>query len=133
MRDICPDCEKVTDLRLICREEQIQIHDESIVVPVEYLKCLECGALFDDPKMEGGPVGRAYAIYCKRHPREPKCLEYEFRITLAGRGDTVDEAWLDAIESFTSDPGSTPDDAEQRRGDGGIQCQVSQKPDAQSS
>lgn len=108
MYGICPECEKVVKLKLIRTEESIRIHDESIVVPVEYFECLTCGIHFDDPKMEIGPVDRAYAIYCARHPRGSKCPEYEFRITLTGRGDTIDEAWLDAIEGFTSDPGSTP-------------------------
>ena len=35
---------------------------------------------------------------------------YEFTITLAGYGETPDEAWLDATLKFSLDPGSTPDD-----------------------
>ncbi len=35
----------------------------------------------------------------------------EFKVTLAGYGHSVQEAWEDAIESFQNDPGS-PDDEE---------------------
>jgi hypothetical protein len=34
---------------------------------------------------------------------------YEFKVTLAGSGDNPDEAWLDAVEGFTQDPGPTPE------------------------
>ena len=35
----------------------------------------------------------------------------EFKVTLVGRGHSVQEAWEDAIESFQNDPGA-PDDEE---------------------
>jgi len=38
-----------------------------------------------------------------------KCkMRYEFTITLGGSGDTVEEAWEDAIEAFSLDPGVPP-------------------------
>ena len=37
---------------------------------------------------------------------------YEFRLTLSGEGDDENDAWLDAIESFSSSPGLPPDDYE---------------------
>jgi len=37
---------------------------------------------------------------------------YEFHITLGGYGDDADEAWEDATESFSQDPGATPDESE---------------------
>lgn len=35
---------------------------------------------------------------------------YEFTITLAGQGETPEEAWQDAVEQFSIDPGSPPDE-----------------------
>jgi hypothetical protein len=35
----------------------------------------------------------------------------EFKVTLAGYGRSVQEAWEDAVESFQNDPGA-PDDEE---------------------
>lgn len=35
---------------------------------------------------------------------------YEFDITIAGNGNDVDEAWNNAVEAFSEDPGVTPDD-----------------------
>lgn len=37
---------------------------------------------------------------------------YEFNITIAGYGETADEAWEDACEGFSQDPGATPDESE---------------------
>ena len=38
---------------------------------------------------------------------------YYFTITLSGTGDTPDEAWIDATESFALDPGIAPDEYEE--------------------
>ena len=38
---------------------------------------------------------------------EPKV--WAFLLTLQGRGDTPAEAWQDAVESFTQDPGDFPE------------------------
>ena len=35
---------------------------------------------------------------------------YEFTITLLGNGKDEDEAWRDAAEGFSLDPGTTPED-----------------------
>lgn len=37
---------------------------------------------------------------------------YNFPITLSGYGETPEEAWRDAIEGFTLDPGPTPIEGE---------------------
>lgn len=37
---------------------------------------------------------------------------YEFTITLGGYGENADEAWQDACERFSQDPGITPDESE---------------------
>ena len=35
---------------------------------------------------------------------------YTFTITLQGTGQTIDDAWLDALVEFHNDPGGVPDD-----------------------
>ena len=35
---------------------------------------------------------------------------YTFTITLQGTGQTIDDAWLDALVAFHDDPGGVPDD-----------------------
>jgi hypothetical protein len=35
---------------------------------------------------------------------------YTFTITLQGTGQTIEEAWIDALVEFHSDPGDVPDD-----------------------
>lgn len=37
---------------------------------------------------------------------------YYFKVTLAGGGNSLEEAWNDAIEAFCQDPGATPEDYE---------------------
>jgi hypothetical protein len=37
---------------------------------------------------------------------------YHFKITLAGSGNTPEEAWNDACEAFMLDTGNTPEDYE---------------------
>lgn len=36
-------------------------------------------------------------------------MRYEFTITIGGYGSTPGEAWEDAVEGFTQDPGDTPE------------------------
>lgn len=38
--------------------------------------------------------------------------KFEFHLTITGEGDTLEEAWRDAVESFTLDPGAYPDPAQ---------------------
>jgi len=35
---------------------------------------------------------------------------YTFTITLQGTGSTIEDAWVDALVEFHSDPGGVPDD-----------------------
>jgi hypothetical protein len=37
---------------------------------------------------------------------------YIFTIAIQGYGDNEDQAWADAIDAFTVEPGPTPDDAD---------------------
>lgn len=41
-----------------------------------------------------------------------KMKRYEFHITIVGAGENPDEAWQDAYEGFSQDPGITPDESE---------------------
>lgn len=38
--------------------------------------------------------------------------KYVFTVKILGAGNTPDEAWQDATESFSQDPGATPDQDE---------------------
>ena len=67
MKQICPNCEKITDVQHIKTDEGITVKSERIKVPVEYFKCLECGADFDDPKSKHDPLAIAYKEYSLRH------------------------------------------------------------------
>ena len=35
---------------------------------------------------------------------------YHFKVILAGSGNNIDEAWQDAIEGFSLEPGCPPED-----------------------
>jgi len=37
---------------------------------------------------------------------------YEFTITIAANSETPEEAWREAVEAFSMDPGSMPEDYE---------------------
>jgi hypothetical protein len=39
-------------------------------------------------------------------------MRIEFTLVIVGEGDNVDEAWEDAVEAFTNDPGEHPDQHE---------------------
>jgi len=44
---------------------------------------------------------------------------YEFTITLGGYGETPDQAWEDATEGFSLEPGETPSEYQVEEEDGG--------------
>jgi len=67
MKGICPACEKETELTFISRVENIPVRGENIPVPVEYLKCAECEAEFDDPNSTYDALEAAYREYRTRH------------------------------------------------------------------
>jgi len=47
--------------------------------------------------------------------------QFEFKIVIQGYGDNADEAWRDAVDGFTLDPGCTPDEYIERD-EGDISC-----------
>jgi putative zinc finger/helix-turn-helix YgiT family protein len=85
MKDICPACEKETDLELIRTRETIKVHGEPIEVDVEYYKCLSCGEQFEDPGAEKDPLAEAYREYRRRHgmvqPEEIRTFRKRYGLT----------------------------------------------------
>ena len=85
MKHICPNCEKITDVKHIKTDEEITVKGERINVPVEYYKCLECSAEFDDPKSKHDPLAIAYKEYRRRHgmmqPKEIRELRQRYGLT----------------------------------------------------
>jgi len=66
MRNICPNCEKETEIELVRTKEVIEVRGESIEVDAEFFKCAECGADFENTR---GPdaLALAYLEYRHRH------------------------------------------------------------------
>jgi putative zinc finger/helix-turn-helix YgiT family protein len=67
MNGICPNCEKVTALEELNREEEFIIRGESIKIDVHLYKCLECGEEFEEPGLPFDPIAEAYREY--RHQK----------------------------------------------------------------
>jgi len=66
MRDICPVCERETDVELVRTKEVIKVQGEPIEIDVEYLKCSSCGEKFEDPGSDQDPLEKAYKEYRRR-------------------------------------------------------------------
>lgn len=85
MKDICPNCEKITDLELIRRKEDIEVRGDHIEIEVEYFRCLDCGNEFEDPRSNNRPLESAYREYRKRHgmiqPEELRRFRREIGLT----------------------------------------------------
>ena len=66
MKGICPNCEKETELELVRTKEVVEVRGEPIEVDVEFFKCTECGADFENTR---GPdsLALAYREYRRRH------------------------------------------------------------------
>ena len=84
-KEICANCEKVCVVELHKEKEELVVRGEPIVVPVEYYKCTECGAEFEDPKSIYDPLVVAYEEYRKRHnmmqPEEIRSLRQKYGLT----------------------------------------------------
>jgi hypothetical protein len=96
MEDICPYCEKVTNLEFIKRQGSITIKGKPIDVEDQFFRCIECGKDFDDPKSTYDVLEIAYK---KSNPNNP----YIKRIVLPSRicpddlpGEVME--WLDGKE-----------------------------------
>jgi putative zinc finger/helix-turn-helix YgiT family protein len=66
MNGFCPNCEKITPLELVKKEEEFKVHGESIMVEVDYYHCLDCGEDFDSSKSAIDPFEVAYREYRSR-------------------------------------------------------------------
>lgn len=66
MKDICPNCEKETELELVRTKEVVEVRGEPIEVDTEFFKCAECGVDFENTR---GPdsLTLAYQEYRHRH------------------------------------------------------------------
>lgn len=67
MKEICPGCEKETEIEVIRKHESSKVRDEQIEVEVEYYRCTSCGEEFENLKSDYDYLSEAYRIYRKRH------------------------------------------------------------------
>lgn len=85
MKQICPNCETITNIQHIKTDEEIIVKGEKIKVSAEYYKCLECGDVFDDPQSNLDPLELAYKEYRRRHgmmqPKEIRELRQRYGLT----------------------------------------------------
>ena len=84
-KEICPNCEKICDVEFHKKGEELIVRGEPIVVPVEYYKCSECGADFEDPRSTYDPLVVAYEEYRRGHnmmqPEEIRVLRRQYGLT----------------------------------------------------
>lgn len=66
MKDICPNCEKKTEIKHVSTRETIEVHGEPIEFDAEFFTCTECGVDFENTR---GPdtLALAYQEYRNRH------------------------------------------------------------------
>ena len=85
MKGICPFCEKERILEFVRTTETVKVRGEIIEVEANYLKCMECGNSFDDPKSTHDPLNLAYREYRKRHkmtqPEEIRAFRKRYGLT----------------------------------------------------
>jgi putative zinc finger/helix-turn-helix YgiT family protein len=93
MNGFCPNCEKVSPLELIKKEEEFNIRGEPIMVEVEYYHCLECGEDFDNAKSTIDPYEIAYREYRSRkgmlQPEEIREIRTHLSLTQKEFSDLV--------------------------------------------
>ena len=66
MNGFCPNCEKESPVELVREAEEFNVRGESIMVDVEYYRCLECGEQFENSKSTIDPYEIAYREYRSR-------------------------------------------------------------------
>jgi putative zinc finger/helix-turn-helix YgiT family protein len=67
MKDICPICEKTTEIEVIKKDDIISVKGDPIKVKVDYYKCTECGGEFEDSRLLERPLEAAYIEYRRKH------------------------------------------------------------------
>lgn len=85
MQEICPTCEKYSEVELINKNESYEVRGDNIEVPVEFFSCRECGEEFVNLSSQKDPLSAAYRIYRQRHnlmqPEEIKDLRKQYGLT----------------------------------------------------
>lgn len=66
MKDICPNCEKETEIELVRTKEVVEVRGEPIEVDAEFFKCTECGVDFESTQGLDS-LTLAYQEYRHRH------------------------------------------------------------------
>jgi putative zinc finger/helix-turn-helix YgiT family protein len=97
MKRYCPACGAVTEWESVRRNEVFEVKGERIEVPVEYLRCVNCKAEYEDVNRQNDPYDQAYIEYRKRRgmvlPEEIKAFRKKYNFTqkelseLLGLGD----------------------------------------------
>jgi putative zinc finger/helix-turn-helix YgiT family protein len=103
MKNICPICEKESEIEKVSMKEIITVRGEKVTVPVDLYKCHACGESFEDPKAEYGPVELAYREYRRGRgylqPEEIRAFRSRLGLTqsewgkLLGFGDVSISRW----------------------------------------
>lgn len=115
MKDICPNCEKVTNLEFIQRQDTIVVRGESIEVEDQFLHCLECEQEFEDPKSTHDVLAIAYREYRHKHgmlqPEEIRTWRKKYNLTQKELSGLL--SWGDATVS-RYEQGALQDDAHEK-------------------
>ena len=84
MRNICPNCEKETNVNLVKEKETIEVRGEPIEVDAEFYVCGECGESFENTR-DADSLELAYQEYRRRHhmlqPNEIREWRKEYGLT----------------------------------------------------
>jgi len=85
MKEICPICEKQSQIKSIKKSESINVRGEIVDVEYEVQKCNECGEEYMETETAHDPFVYAYAVYRKKHnmlrPEEIKEIRKKYGLT----------------------------------------------------
>lgn len=85
IRGPCSNCEKVTDLEVISREERIKVREDFVKTQLQYSRCTKCGDEFLDGSQSPDPLDLAYRVYRKNHrllqPEEIKQWRKRYKLS----------------------------------------------------
>lgn len=114
MKEMCPICEKESQVNAIKKKEAINVRGELIDVEYEVLKCNECGEEYVNTETPHDPFVYAYDIYRKKHnmlqPDEIKEIRKKYGLTqgelsrlLGWGGATLSRYETGALQDKTHD------------------------------
>ena len=97
MKRICPNCEKESDVLEIKTKESITVRNEKIEVDVEFFRCEECKAEFENTR-DHDALEVAYKVYrCRHNMLEPDQIkEWRKRYGLTQKELSQILGWGDA-------------------------------------